>query len=74
MNVWIGGIERYITQRAVAIPTLEWRLRDHRDTRFPPGPIFGCDRLRCNWTVAATENRLAGGFSTESFPSFLPYV
>jgi hypothetical protein len=74
MSDWIGGIERYITQRVVATPTLEWRLGDHRDILFPPGAIFGCNRLRCNWTVAATENRLAGSFSTESFPIFLPYV
>jgi hypothetical protein len=56
----IGGIERCITKRAVAIPTLEWRLRTERHTLLPSGPIFGCKRPRCNWTVAATENRVAG--------------
>jgi hypothetical protein len=55
-NYWIGGIERYITQRAVAIYTLGWRLGVERETPVSSVRILGCTRQQSKWTVAATEH------------------
>ena len=74
MNAWIGGVKRCLTQPAVAIPALRWRLRAERDTPFTSDPIFGCNHLRCNRRVTATENRPAVTFSNRINPITRPHV